>query len=83
MEAQSVRSLKINLDDEQRADIGVSFSLNHFEVYTDKGNVMVGSYYSTSELLQFFRDNGITDARFDYIATCMRLSHYGDPQPLV
>jgi hypothetical protein len=69
--------MKLNLTDEQRTGVKVTFSVNKFEAYLPSG-ALLGKYTSKVKLAAEFRENNITGAMFDGISQRMYLANYGN-----
>jgi hypothetical protein len=59
---------KLNLTDEERGQVTVTFNVNRFEAYCGQHQFLIGAYLTKDALKRDFAFNGIRNAQFDSIA---------------
>lgn len=70
--------MKLNLTASDRNTVRVTFSVNKFIATFGEYDALLGAYASKGDLKREFKENGITNAKFDGIARNMYLSNYGN-----
>jgi hypothetical protein len=70
--------MKLNLTTSDRNTVRVTFSVNKFIATFGEYDALLGAYTSKRDLKREFKENGITNAKFDVSAQRMYLNNYGN-----
>jgi hypothetical protein len=57
--------MKLNLSEEARNYVKITYDTNHFEVNFGKENPLSRKYYSVDDMMKEFHENKIVSADFD------------------